>query len=210
MLARSTRIKICGITRYEDATAAAAAGADAIGFVFYRNSPRFVDPDRAKAIAVAIPPFVSTVGLFVDADAADVEASLRTFRVDYLQFHGDENREYCSQFGVPFLKAVRVRPGLDLLQYAADFSAAKALLLDAFVDGVPGGTGQRFDWNLIPRNLPVPIVLSGGLSPDNITEAVRKVRPWAVDVSSGVEAAKGIKDGDKIKQFIRGVRNADV
>ncbi|MDQ3259530.1 MAG: phosphoribosylanthranilate isomerase [Pseudomonadota bacterium] len=210
MLARSTRIKICGITRYEDATAAAAAGADAIGFVFYRNSPRFVDPDRAKAIAVAIPPFVSTVGLFVDADAADVEASLRTFRVDYLQFHGDENREYCSQFGVPFLKAVRVRPGLDLLHYAADFSAARALLLDAFVDGVPGGTGQRFDWNLIPRNLPVPIVLSGGLSPDNITEAVRKVRPWAVDVSSGVEAAKGIKDGDKIKQFIRGVRNADV
>ena len=210
MLARSTRIKICGITRYEDATAAAAAGADAIGFVFYRNSPRFVDPDRAKAIAVAIPPFVSTVGLFVDADAADVEASLRTFRVDYLQFHGDENREYCSQFGVPFLKAVRVKPGLDLLHYAADFSAARALLLDAFVDGVPGGTGQRFDWNLIPRNLPVPIVLSGGLSPDNITEAVRKVRPWAVDVSSGVEAAKGIKDGDKIKQFIRGVRNADV
>jgi len=210
MLARSTRIKICGITRYEDATAAAAAGADAIGFVFYRNSPRFVDPDRAKAIAVAIPPFVSTVGLFVDADAADVEASLRTFRVDYLQFHGDENREYCSQFGVPFLKAVRMRPGLDLLHYSADFSAARALLLDAFVDGVPGGTGQRFDWNLIPRNLPVPIVLSGGLSPDNITEAVRKVRPWAVDVSSGVEAAKGIKDGDKIKQFIRGVRNADV
>ncbi len=210
MLARSTRIKICGITRPEDATAAAAAGADAIGFVFYRNSPRYVDPHLAKAIAVTIPPFVSTVGLFVNADAADVEASLRAFRVDYLQFHGDENREYCSQFGVPFLKAVSVRPGLDLLQYAADFSAARALLLDAFVDGVPGGTGQKFDWNLVPRNLSLPVVLSGGLSPDNITEAVLKVRPWAVDVSSGVEAAKGIKDADKIKQFIRGVRNADV
>ena len=210
MLASSTRIKICGITRHEDATAAAAAGADAIGFVFYRNSPRYVDPDRAKAIAAAVPPFVSIVGLFVDADAADVEASLRAFRVDYLQFHGDENKDYCSQFGVPFLKAVRVRPGLDLLHYAIDFSAARALLLDAFVDGVPGGTGQKFDWNLIPRNLPLPIVLSGGLSPDNITEAVRRVRPWAVDVSSGVEAAKGIKDADKIKQFIRGVRNADV
>lgn len=210
MLAISTRIKICGITRNEDATAAAAAGADAIGFVFYRNSPRYVDPHRAKAIAAGIPPFVSTVGLFVDADAAEVEASLRAFRVDYLQFHGDENPDYCSQFGVPFVKAIRVRPGVDLLQYAVDFSAARALLLDAFVDGVPGGTGQGFDWNLILRNLPLPIVLSGGLSPDNITDAVRRVRPWAVDVSSGVEAAKGIKDADKIKRFTRGVRNADV
>lgn len=190
--------------------AAAAAGADAIGFVFYRNSPRFVDPHRAKQIAAGIPPFVSTVALFVDAGAAEVAASLREFRVDYLQFHGDESPDYCSQFGVPFLKAIRVRPGLDLLQYAADFSAAQALLLDAFVEGVPGGTGHGFDWNLIPRNLPLPIVLSGGLSPDNITAAVRSVKPWAVDVSSGVEAAKGVKDTDKIKRFIRGVRNADV
>jgi phosphoribosylanthranilate isomerase len=206
----TTRIKICGITRNEDAVAAAKAGADAIGFVFYRNSPRFVDPQRAKAIAAGIPPFISTVGLFVDANAADVEASLGVFRVDYLQFHGDETPDYCRQFGVPFVKAIRVRQGLDLLQYAINFGAARALLLDAFVAGVPGGTGQGFDWSLIPRNLPLPIVLSGGLSPDNITEAVRTVRPWAVDVSSGVEVTKGIKDAEKIQQFIRGVRNADV
>lgn len=205
-----TRIKICGITRNEDAVAAAKAGADAIGFVFYRNSPRCVDPQRAKAIADAVPPFISTVGLFVDANAAEVEASLGILRVDYLQFHGDETPTYCRQFGVPFLKAIRVRPGLDLLQYAINFGAAKALLLDAFVAGVPGGTGHKFDWNLIPRNLPLPIVLSGGLSADNITEAVRTVRPWAVDVSSGVEIAKGIKDAEKMQRFIRGVRNADV
>lgn len=206
----TTRIKICGITRNEDAAAAAKAGADALGFVLYRNSPRFVDPQRAKAIADRIPPFISTVGLFVDANAAEVEASLGVFRVDYLQFHGDETPDYCRQFGVPFVKAIRVRPGVDLLQYAINFGAARALLLDAFVAGVPGGTGQGFDWSLIPRNLPLPIVLSGGLSPSNITEAVRTVRPWAVDVSSGVEVTKGIKDAEKIRQFIRGVRNADV
>lgn len=206
----TTRIKICGITRNEDAAAAAKAGADAIGFVFYRNSPRFVDPQRAKAIADGIPPFISTVGLFVDANAAEVEASLAVFRVDYLQFHGDETPDYCHQFGVPFVKAIRVRPGVDLLQYAINFGAARALLLDAFVAGVPGGTGQGFDWSLIPRNLPLPIVLSGGLCSDNITAAVRAVRPWAVDVSSGVEVTKGIKDAEKIQQFIRGVRNADV
>jgi phosphoribosylanthranilate isomerase len=205
-----TRVKICGISRYEDAAAAAHAGADAIGFVFYPKSPRYIDPTRARAIAAELPPFISTVGLFVDADAQDVETCLRAFRLDCLQFHGDETPAYCRQFGVAFLKAVRVKAGLDLLQYGTDFAAAQALLLDAFVDGVPGGTGQRFDWNLIPRNLPLPIVLSGGLSPDNVSEAVRGVRPWAVDVSSGVESAKGIKDAEKIQRFIRGVRNADV
>jgi phosphoribosylanthranilate isomerase len=205
-----TRVKICGITRSEDAAAAAHAGTDAIGFVFYPKSPRYIDPARARAIAAELPPFISTVGLFVDADAQDVETCLRAFRLDCLQFHGDETPAYCRQFGVAFLKAVRVKAGLDLLQYGTDFAAAQALLLDAFVDGVPGGTGQRFDWNLIPRNLPLPIVLSGGLSPDNVSEAVRGVRPWAVDVSSGVESAKGIKDAEKIQRFIRGVRNADV
>lgn len=205
-----TRIKICGITRSEDAVVAAAAGADAIGFVFYRDSPRYIEPRRANEIAAGIPPFVSTVGLFVDAAPAAIEACMRELRIDYLQFHGNESASFCSQFGVPFLKAIRVRPGQDLLQYAANFSSARALLLDAFVDGVPGGTGQGFDWTLIPRNLPLPIVLSGGLSPDNIREAVRSVNPWAVDVSSGVEVAKGIKDADKITRFIRGVRNADV
>ena len=206
----TTRVKVCGITRVEDGLAAARVGVDAVGFVFYPGSPRYVAPARARDIAAMLPPFVSTVGLFVDADAATVAATLRAIRLDYLQFHGAESPEFCAQFDVPFLKAVRVKPGVDLLQYAITFSAAKALLLDAFVAGMHGGTGQGFDWQLIPLNMPIPVILSGGLAPGNIAEAVRTVRPWAVDVSSGVEAKKGVKDAEKIEQFMRGVRNADV
>lgn len=206
----TTRVKVCGITRVEDALAAARVGVDAVGFVFYPPSPRYVAPERARDITATLPPFVSTVGLFVDADAATVAATLQAIRLDYLQFHGAESPEFCAQFGVPFLKAVRVKPGVDLLQYAITFSAAKALLLDAFVAGMHGGTGQGFDWQLIPSNMPISVILSGGLAPGNIAQAVRTVRPWAVDVSSGVEAAKGIKDANKIEQFMRGVRNADV
>ncbi len=206
----TTRVKVCGITRVEDGLAAARVGVDAVGFVFYPGSPRYVASERARDIAAMLPPFVSTVGLFVDADAATVAATLRAIRLDYLQFHGAESPEFCAQFDVPFLKAVRVKPGVDLLQYAITFSAAKALLLDAFVAGMHGGTGQRFDWQLIPLNMPIPVILSGGLAPGNVAAAVRTVRPWAVDVSSGVEAEKGIKDADKIEQFMRGVRNADV
>ncbi len=205
-----TRVKVCGITRIEDGVGAARLGVDAIGFVFYPLSPRYVQAERARDIAAAIPPFVSSVGLFVNADAAKVLKVLCTTRLDYLQFHGDESPEYCAQFGVPFLKAIRVKPGVDLLQYATSFSSAKALLLDAYVEGAHGGTGQGFDWRLIPANLPLPVILSGGLGPDNIAAAVRAVRPWAVDVSSGVEAAKGIKDAEKIERFMRGARNADV
>jgi phosphoribosylanthranilate isomerase len=205
-----TRVKICGITRMEDGISAARLGADAIGFVFYTASPRYTTADRAREIAGAIPPFVSTVGLFVNADTSHVLEVLRHIRLDYLQFHGEESPTYCAQFGVPFLKAIRVKPGVDLLQYATSFSGAKALLLDAYVDGTHGGTGQRFDWQLIPASLPLPVILSGGLEPGNITSAVQTVRPWAVDVSSGVEAAKGIKDAAKIERFIRGVRDADV
>ncbi len=206
----ATRVKVCGITRIEDGLAAASFGVDAIGLVFYAPSPRYVAPAHAREIAAAIAPFVSTVGLFVDADVATVSNVLQTIRLDYLQFHGDESPEYCAQFGVPFLKAIRVKPGVDLLQYAAEFHAAKAILLDAFVEGTHGGTGQRFDWQLIPRNLPLPVILSGGLEPANVTDAIRAVRPWAVDVSSGVELDKGVKDAGKIEQFMRGVRNADV
>ena len=206
----TTRVKVCGITRVEDALAAARVGVDAVGFVFYPPSPRYVAPERARDITATLPPFVSTVGLFVDSDAATVAATLRVIRLNYLQFHGAESPEFCAQFDVPFLKAVRVKPGVDLLQYAITFSAAKALLLDAFVAGMHGGTGQGFDWQLIPLNMPIPVILSGGLAPGNIAQAVRTVRPWAVDVSSGVEAEKGIKDADKIEQFMRGVWNADV
>ena len=205
-----TRIKICGITRIEDGLDAASAGADAIGFVFYAKSPRYVAPAQARVIADRLPPFVTSVGLFVDATPAEVRDVMRVARLDCLQFHGDESPDYCASFSIPFMKAARVRPGQDLLQYSIDFRDAQALLLDAYIEGVPGGTGQRFDWRLIPQSLSLPIVLSGGLDADNVSDAIAQVRPWAVDVSSGVEASKGIKDAKKIEQFIRGVRNADV
>lgn len=202
------RVKICGITRVEDALACARLGADAIGLVFYAPSPRHVSVAQARAIMVALPPFITTVGLFVDARPAEVQAVLSQLPLDMLQFHGDETPEYCRAFGRPYLKALRVKPGSDLVQYASAFAEAKGLLLDAHVEGIAGGTGQAFDWSLIPVHLPLPVVLSGGLSPANVSEAIRHVRPAAVDVSSGVEAAKGIKDADKIAAFMQGVRNA--
>ena len=204
-----TRIKICGITRIEDGLAAAAAGADAIGLVFYPKSARYVLPDQAAAIVAALPPFVDVVGLFVNATSEFVHETLARVPIGLLQFHGDEDETYCRQFDRPYMKAARVRPELDLVQYAASFQTARALLLDAFVDGY-GGAGQVFDWNLIPDKLSRPIVLSGGLDPENVTDAIRRVRPAAVDVSSGVEFAKGVKDHAKIAAFIAGVRNADV
>ena len=203
-----TAIKICGITREQDALAAAHCGANAVGFVFYAKSPRAVTPARAAALMCVLPPFVTSVALFVDADVAAVKHTMAMARADLLQFHGDESPAYCRQFGVPYLKALRVRPGVDLLQYARDYHDAKALLLDAYVEGTPGGTGATFDWALIPKNLPLPVVLSGGLTPENVTVAIKAVRPWAVDVSSGVESARGIKDAAKIAAFVTGVRNA--
>ena len=205
-----TTIKICGITRTQDALTAAGCGANAIGLVFYAQSPRCVTPERAAELMRVLPPFVMSVGLFVDAVANEVTQTLAQVRVDLLQFHGNESPAYCRQFGVPYLKALRVKPGLDLLQYARDYHDAKALLLDAYVEGTHGGTGATFDWALIPKNLPLPVVLSGGLTPENITAAIQAVRPWAVDVSSGVEFQKGIKDTAKIAAFVTGVRNADV
>lgn len=205
-----TAVKICGITRPEDALAAAQCGAHAIGLVFYRPSPRYVAPEKARDIIRMLPPFVTAVGLFVDAPAGEVREVLSIAPVNLLQFHGAETPEFCGSFGLPYLKAVRVRAGVDLLQYASDYHDAKALLLDAFVDGIHGGTGATFDWNLVPRGLPLPVVLSGGLDANNVSDAIRKVRPWAVDVSSGVEAGKGIKDAAKIAAFMSGVRNADV
>ena len=204
------RVKICGITRVEDALAAARLGAHAVGLVFYPGSPRAVTPAQALAIIDALPPFVVPVGLVVNADVQVVRETLAVAPVQLLQFHGDETPEFCAGFGLPYLRAALVRAGTDLLQYAREFHAAKGLLLDAFVDGVHGGTGATFDWSLIPRELPMPVVLSGGLNPDNVELAVRRVRPWAVDVSSGVESAKGIKDARKIEAFMTGVRNAAI
>lgn len=205
---RRTRIKICGITRVEDRDAAIAAGADALGFVFYPPSPRYIEPARAAALVAGMPAFVHRVGLFVNATAAEVRAVLDQVPLELLQFHGDEDAVYCRQFGRPWIKAARVRPGLDLLEFAAAFEGACGLLLDAFVEGYGGG-GDVFDWSLIPPSLPLPVILSGGLTPDNVAAAIRAVRPWAVDVSSGVEAAKGIKDAEKISRFIAGVCHAD-
>ncbi len=205
-----TRVKICGITRNEDALACAHAGADAVGLVFYPPSPRYVEVARAAEIAGVLPPFVSTVGLFVNPTAEALRAVLGEMHLDLLQFHGDEPPEFCAGFGVPWLKAVRVKAGLDLVQYAFRYRQAKGLLLDAYVEGTPGGTGLSFDWSLIPAELPLPVVLSGGLEPANVAQAVQRVKPWAVDVSSGVEARKGIKDATKIAAFMEGVRSAEV
>lgn len=205
-----TRSKICGITRVDDAFSVASSGADALGLVFYGPSPRNVSIDQARAILAALPPFVTTVGLFVDAEPAAVRTVLASLPLDLLQFHGAETPEYCRVFGRPYLKAVRVMPGLDLVQYASLYPDAKGLLLDAHVAGIAGGTGQTFDWNLIPAGLSLPVVLSGGLDPMNVADAIRRVRPAAVDVSSGVESAKGIKDPAKIAAFMQGVRNASL
>jgi phosphoribosylanthranilate isomerase len=211
-----TRIKICGITRREDALAAAQAGADAIGLVLCRGTPRSIGLEQAAAIVAGLPPFVTLVGLFVDPQRAEVEAALAALPLGVLQFHGAETPQFCASFGRGYVKALRMRPGVDLLDCALRFQAAgggfRGLVLDAHVEGVPGGAGVAFDWSLVPATAPVPLVLSGGLRPDNVAEAVRRLRPGAVDVSSGVEpegGPKGIKDAARIAAFVREVRNAD-
>lgn len=204
----NTRIKICGITREEDADVAVAAGADAIGFVFYPPSPRYVTPQRAAELVARIPPFVDVVGLFVNEAPETVRSVCEAVPINVLQFHGDEEAAYCRQFSRPYLRAARVRPGLDLVEFARSFADARGLLLDAFVEGYGGG-GHVFDWTLIPPDLPGFLVLSGGLAAANVGDAIRRVRPVAVDVSSGVEAGKGIKDHDKIAAFVAAVRAAD-
>ena len=206
----TTAVKICGITRLEDALVAARAGAHAIGLVFYAGSSRHVTAAKAAEIIRGLPPFITTVGLFVNASAEEVRRVLAEAPVELLQFHGDEPPQFCRQFGRPYVKAVRMGPGVDLIQYARDYHDAKALLLDTFVEGMKGGSGITFDWSLVPRDLALPVILSGGLTAENVTEAVRRVHPLAVDVSSGVESAKGVKDASKISAFMKGVRNADV
>ncbi|HEX7218361.1 MAG TPA: phosphoribosylanthranilate isomerase [Burkholderiales bacterium] len=203
-----TRIKICGITRTGDAEAAARAGADAIGLVFYPPSPRFLSVERAREIRDALPPFVQTVALFVNADAAQVAQVIGRVHPAMLQFHGEERPEFCAQFGLPYVKACRVKQGVSALEYLRPFSQAAAWLFDSFVPEY-GGVGESFDWSLVPKT-DKPVILSGGLSALNVAEAIRRVRPWGVDVSSGVESGKGLKDAAKIETFIAEVRNADV
>jgi phosphoribosylanthranilate isomerase len=207
-MVRKTRIKVCGFTRETDLEAALALGIDAVGFVLYPPSPRAVTVERTAALASRVPPFVARVGLFVNEDAGLVGEAASEARLDCLQFHGDETPEDCERFGLPYIKAVRVRSGLDLLEYAVRFRAARALLLDAYSDAW-GGSGKSFDWSLIPPDLPLPVILSGGLDPETVADAVRRVAPAAVDVSSGVESAKGIKDVARVAAFISGVKNGE-
>lgn len=201
------RSKICGITRVEDALATVEAGADAIGLVFYAKSPRAVSVEQAAEIVQALPPFVTSVGLFVNMPREQLLAVLQQVPLDLLQFHGDESPAECEGYGRPYIKALRVRPGEDLAAAMAPYAGARGILLDTFVEGVPGGTGAAFDWSLVPQGVARPIILAGGLEAHNVAAAIRQVRPYAVDVSGGVEASKGIKDAGKIRAFVKSVRD---
>ncbi len=204
-----TRIKICGITQPEHARVAVAAGADAIGLVFYPPSPRAVTLQQAQIIAAEVPPFVSLVGLFVDATRHEIETTLKMLRLDVLQFHGDELPEACKGFDRTYIKALRVQTGADIKAQCERYHDAGAILLDSYQPGVAGGTGQTFDWSQVPPLLPLPLVLAGGLTPDNVGRAIRQLHPFAVDVSGGVEQQKGIKDAAKIRRFIEEVQRVD-
>ena len=203
-----TRIKICGLTREQDIDAAVDAGADAIGFVFYARSPRHVDVVRAAELARRLPAFVTPVGLFVNAEVELIARVVQAIPALVLQFHGDETPAACQAPGRPYLRAARMAPGFDLLKFVGCYPDAQAILLDAHVDGY-GGAGKVFDWSLIPRDVPRPLVLSGGLHAENVIEGILRVRPWAVDVSSGVELAKGVKDAVAVRRFCEQVREAD-
>lgn len=204
-----TRIKICGITRPEDAEIAARLGVDAIGLVFHDPSPRVIDESRAARIVAALPPFVHAVALFVDAPAERIRGVIEHLRIDLLQFHGDEAPDYCRGFGLPYIKAIRMRPGVDLKAQAQRYGDAAALLLDTYRKGVPGGTGATFAWQSLPPDLGIPVMLAGGLDPDNVAAAIRIVRPYGVDVSGGVESSGGIKDESRMRAFVKGVARAD-
>jgi len=218
---RRTRVKICGITRVADGIAASDAGADAIGLVFWSGTPRFVEVGRAREIADALPPFVTKVGLFVDPQASDVRAILDAIPIDVLQFHGTEEPDFCRSFARPYLKAIHMKDGVDLLEYSTLYEDAAGFVFDSYwPSDLPGGTGRAFDWSRlspsVQSKLPAPVILSGGLTADNVGDAIRTVRPWAVDVSSGVEelapdgkTRRGLKDAQRIAAFMKGVRNAD-
>ena len=204
-----TRVKICGITRPEDARIVVKQGADALGLVFYPPSPRFVSIEQAQLIAETVPALVSVVGLFVDASFEEIKSVVSNVRIDVLQFHGNESSRDCERYGKPYLKAIRVKPGMDIEREMAAFPGAGGFLLDTYRPGVPGGTGETFDWTLFPENSDRPLILAGGLAPVNIERAINATHPYAVDVSGGVESTKGIKDSNLINQFFAGVNRVD-
>jgi phosphoribosylanthranilate isomerase len=204
-----TRIKICGITSVEDALAATRLGADAIGLVFYPPSPRYVEVEQAAEIAAALPPFVTTVALFVNADEQTIADVVSRVRIDLIQFHGNECKDYCGMHQRPYIKAVRMSDDVDLDKQLNDFSQARGLLLDTYKAGVPGGTGEQFNWDRVPAHVADKIILAGGLTPENVKDAVAQVHPYAVDVSGGVESAPGKKDTEKMARFIEAVRSQE-
>lgn len=205
---KRTRVKVCGITRIEDAIHAVESGVDAVGFVFFEKSPRYINQGKAAEIAKVLPPFVSKVALFVNALEIEIRSVLDTVPVDLLQFHGEESPEECRSYGRPYIKAVRMHDDVDLFQLSDDYVDASALLLDSFVEGIQGGTGQTFDWSRVPSDLNKQIILAGGLTVENVADAIFKVSPYAVDVSAGVEIGKGIKDAAKMEEFIQEVMHA--
>ena len=202
-----TRVKVCGLTTPDSAELSMNAGADAIGLVFYPRSVRHVnDLVLAREIALAAGPFVTVVALLVDASTAFIETLLKTVPVNVLQFHGNETEEQCKRYGHPYIKALRMKPNMDVLAAMASFDSAQGILLDAYVSGVPGGTGKQFDWERVPLLPPKPIILAGGLTAENVGQAIATTRPYAVDVSGGVEASPGVKSAEKVRQFIDSVK----
>ena len=206
----TVKVKFCGITNLEDAISASDLGADALGFVFYSKSSRFISPEKASEIIQELPPFISTVGLFVNQSKLDVEEAIKTCPLNLLQFHGDEDELFCNQFNFPYIKAISMKPDVNLLKCIDDFDSAKALLLDSYSEDTRGGSGMVFDWKSIPLNTPKPFIVAGGLNPNNVESLLELIDLYGVDVSSGIESGKGLKDYQLMKDFILGVKNAGV
>ena len=205
-----TKVKFCGITNLQDAISAAELGADALGFVFYPKSPRFISPKNAKEIIKKLPPFISMVGLFVNQSKSEVEEVIKDCPLNLLQFHGDENESFCKQYNLPYIKAITMKSDVDLLKCIQEYNSAKALLLDTFSKVARGGSGEVFDWKMIPPNTLKPIIVAGGLTPENVQTLLEVISPYGVDVSSGIEINKGLKDYKLMKKFILGFTNAGV
>ena len=204
------KVKFCGITNINDAISASDLGADALGFVFYPKSSRFISPKKASEIIHKLPPFISTVGLFVNQSKLDVEEAIKTCPLNLLQFHGDEDELFCNQFNFPYIKAISMKPDVNLLKCIDDFDSAKALLLDSYSEDTRGGSGMVFDWKSIPLNTPKPFIVAGGLNPNNVKSLLELIDLYGVDVSSGIESGKGLKDYQLMKDFILGVKNAGI
>jgi len=205
-----TKIKICGITNLKNALEAVEVGVDALGFVFFSESPRYINPKKARAIINLLPSFVLRVGLFVNAPKEEVLSVISESRVNLLQFHGDEDEKFCNQFNLPYIKAISLKDGINLLEYCQLFVSSSAILIDTYSHEMRGGTGKIFNWDLIPKNLPLPLIIAGGLDSKNVSSLINSVNPYGVDVSGGVEIDKGIKDLSMMKNFVLGVNNAAI